>query len=217
MKCVKEGAVYDQCAYVLTLNCKEAPGAQPPWQETVCWECWGALCSLLPGPSVLNCWEVAHRRILPATSRTIYYLHQACCMAGQPAWLLQRPWFSYNYIYIHKKFSVRRIVVSFRSCLIVISSKAGVCKLQCVCSLLLLNVASCFIYLVSCITKKYGERGMQWHECILCILCAERRQGRGRAGGMHHCWLQCYWIADTSGLGSEIFRQQSDLLPGIFE
>ena len=35
------------------------------------------------------------------------------------------------------------------------------------CVFLCVEFASCFIYLVSCITKKYGERG--------CILC---RQGR---------------------------------------
>ena len=45
---------------------------------------------------------------------------------------------------------MRRIVVSFRSCLIVIGNKAGVCKLQCVCSLLLC-VECCILFYLSCV------------------------------------------------------------------
>ena len=46
-----------------------------------------------------------------------------------------------------------------------------------------LCVECCILFYLSCVlyhqdTKKYGERWMQYYECILCILCVERRQGR---------------------------------------
>ena len=66
------------------------------------------------------------------------------------------------------------------------------------------------LHLVLFILCLVSPRNMESGGCSGGNASCVRRVDRGGAGelaaAMHHCWMQCYWIADTSGLGSEIWN-----------